>query len=117
MSAVVHNTRLRSAQLSYDNQSPPEGDDDRLEYLQTAIKRDPSFIGEAIGNADLTDLAAAHLSGDAQAVADAVADLVDAWLRSSVDSQLRRTDYFASDYPRGTLAATENVARLLGVAA
>jgi hypothetical protein len=89
-------------------------DTGRADELRRLIEREPGFVAEAIGNADLTDLIAAHLAGDQQWIADALTEIVDDYLTELVDSQLNRTDVFR---PRDEVAALENIARLWGVVA
>lgn len=120
MSAVTQNITLRAAARQCDNAYPYDDTAERRgelsDELADAIKRDPSFIGEALQE-DCTALVAAYAEKDGQAALDALADMVDSWLASNVNSQLNRRDYFASDYPRTELAALENIARLCGVSA
>lgn len=58
MSAVSHNAAQRSAQLSYDNQSPPE-DDELVDSLLHDFRNDAQKIAEAdtlwAGTIDMSD--------------------------------------------------------------
>lgn len=118
MNTVATNTAYRAAARQYDNASPDESDEaasDREETLRAAIKASPSFIGEALQE-DCTELVAAIRASDGQHALDAISDMVDSWLESSIRNQLNRRDYFSSDYPRTDLDALENIARLWQVA-
>jgi hypothetical protein len=89
--------------------SPADLDDPPTEIdadaLADAIKRDPSFIGEAIGNADLTALVEAYRKTDTQWCWDAIHDIVDAHF----DAELRRRPERLND------AAVAGLAGVFGV--
>lgn len=77
----------RDHQRNIDNQCDCcNGDESRAELiyaLREAIRCDPSFIGEAIGDSDTTDLVAAYLARDGQRILDFISDAADAWLAKS----------------------------------
>jgi hypothetical protein len=75
------NDQFQSAARSYEGRCDCCGNDpeaERLEALEEAIKADPSFIGEAIANVDLTQLVASYQSVDLQQCWDAIHDIIDA---------------------------------------
>lgn len=75
------NDQMQAAARNYENRCDCCGNDpeaDRLDNLADAIKDNPSFIGEAIANIDLTQLVEGYKRGDLQLMWDAVSDIVDA---------------------------------------
>lgn len=114
---IATNTAFRAAARQHDNASPVESDEavsEREETLRAAIRTDSQFIAEALQE-DCTELVAAIRASDGQHALDAISDMVDSWLESSIRNQLNRRDYFSSDYPRTYLDALENIARVWGV--
>lgn len=110
--AVEHEIDAHLAQTEREESAA-----ERADTLRAAILADRSFIVEAIGNGDLTELADAYKEGGWADTYDALADVVASYLQFKVTSELRRDDRFSSDYPRTDLAALENIARAWGVRA
>lgn len=78
---MSQNDQIQAAARNYENRCDCCGNDpdtDRLEALESAIKFDPSFIAEAIGNQDLTQLVEAYQKVDHQLGWDAIYDMIDA---------------------------------------
>lgn len=90
MNQVAQNAQYRAAAANYENQCDC-CNDQRAEHddmLRDALKADPSFIGDAIGDGDLTNLVEAFQTKDLQRCWDAVSDLVDDYLK---DCEKRNT--------------------------
>lgn len=93
MSAVMQNEAMRNAQIAHDSRcdccgSEPE---DRSDEYRAALKADPSFIAEAIGDG-CEIIGAAYREGDQQAVMDAIADAVDDYLAAMEKVTRGRSD-------------------------
>lgn len=87
---------------------------DREEAIRNALTTDPSFIGEAIGNGDLTNLAEAFLTKDPQHCWDAIHDLVADYLKTEearARSELRAKLFTQQD----DIDALEHLAAVFGV--
>lgn len=75
------NAYLNHARIARSDESPDYyTHEDRSDEYRDALRRCPPFVGDALGNADLTEVVAAYLEGNHQALADAIADAVDEWL-------------------------------------
>lgn len=88
------------AQRQYDNRCDCCGNgpdtSDREEALRHALASDSGFIGEAIGNGDLTNLVAAYKVVDPQHCWDALHDLVHEHLAAQ-EKSFRTPSFVPSD--------------------
>ena len=83
---------------------------DRMEEIRHALRSDGSFIGEAIGNGDLTDLVEGFNKVDPQATWDAIHDLVGQYLAEQERSLARTYPYPNEEEVLEKLAAVFGVA-------
>ena len=116
--SVIRNQQMRAAAFAYENASDCCNDQhaEHADQLRAALKRDPSFIGEAIGNGDLTNLVEAFTTKDLQRCWDAVSDLVDEHL-SAEECRARSTLRAKLFSQQSEWDVMEHLATLHGVAA
>lgn len=115
MSAVLRSQQFRAAAFAHDNACDCCGHEpdtsEREEALRHALASDPSFIGEAIGNGDLTNLVEGFKNVDPQHCWDAIHDLVQDHLKSQ-EKRMRVPPFQTAD-----LRALERLCAAHGVSA
>ena len=119
MGQVARVEQFRAAAHSLESRCDCCGNDpaaERAEKLRDALTADPSFIGESIGNGDLTNLVEAFQTVDLQRCWDAVHDLVQHHLKAeeSRAASALRAQLFSH---QSEAAAVEYLAELHGIAA
>ncbi len=106
------------AQRQYDNRCDCCGNgpdtSDREDQIRNALTTDPSFIGEAIGNGDLTNLVEGFNNTDPQHCWDAIHDLVADYLKS--EEARARSELRAKLFSQqNDIDALEHLAAVFGI--
>lgn len=117
MSQVQRNSQLRAAAFAYESACDCCNDQhaEHADQLRAALKRDPSFIGEAIGNGDLTNLVEGFNNTDPQHCWDAIHDLVADYLKT--EEARARSELRAKLFSQqNDIDALEHLAAVFGVA-